>query len=290
MRVLCSTGAFTRSSDPLSHEAILRYGPQFAVDGFEVIFYPRWYTGLEQVAHALHASGLAFPVIHIEKSVSGVFASGDPDEQEQGIVRFERNCLFARQIRAGVAVFHLWELPHSDTCLERNLGLLTRCLDIAERYGLELAIETIPCALSDPLANVRRVAEWDSRARVALDTEFLAMHDQLEAVFDADWLWQAALVKHAHLKDFETDSSASERRRFLHPGDGQLDFGRFVRQLRAAGFDGALSLEARGIDGKGRVEVARIEASLRLIADLAREIEHEPCSSRERPKATSPEG
>lgn len=269
MRVLCSTGAFTRSSDPLSHEAILRYGPQFAVDGFEVIFYPRWYADVEQVARALCASGLAFPVIHIEKSVSGVFASSDPDEQEQGIVHFERNCLFARQIGASVAVFHLWELPQSDACLERNLRLLTRCLDIAERYGLELAIETIPCALSDPLSNIKRAVECDVRSVVAIDTEFLAMHDQLDAVFDATWLWQAALVKHAHLKDFEADSGASERRRFLHPGDGQIDFRRFVRQLRAAGFDGALSLEARGLDGEGRVEVARIEASLQLIADLA---------------------
>lgn len=269
MRVLCSTGAFTRSSDPLSHEAILWYGPQFAVDGYEVIFYPRWYAELERVAHALRASGLAFPAIHVEKSVSGVFASSDSIEQEQGIARFERNCLFARQIGASVAVFHLWELPHSDTCLERNLELLTRCLDSAERNGLELAIETIPCAASDPLANIKRAIEWDARSRVAIDTEFLSMHDQLDAVFDATWLWQTALVKHAHLKDFEGDSSASERRRFLHPGDGQIDFRRFVRQLRAAGFDGALSLEARGIDGEGHVEVARIEASLRLITDLA---------------------
>ena len=57
----------------------------------------------------------------------------------------------------------------------------------------------------------------------------------------------------------------------MHPGDGQIDFGRFLCQLRAAGFDGTLSLEARGIDSEGQVEVARIEASLRLIADLARE-------------------
>jgi sugar phosphate isomerase/epimerase len=271
MRVLCSTGAFTRSSDPLSYEAIVRYGPRFVVDGYEVIFYPRWYAGLERVARELCASGLAFPVIHIEKGVSAAFGSSDPNEQEQGVARFERNCFFARLIGARVAVFHLWELPHSDTYLERNLQLLTRCLDIAGRYGLELAIETIPCASADPLANIKRAVEWDARSRVALDTEFLAMHDQLDALFDAGWLWQAGVVMHAHLKDFESDRGASERRRFLHPGDGQIDFERFVRQLSAAGFDGALSLEARGIDGEGRVEVERIEASLRLITELAQQ-------------------
>lgn len=271
VRILCSTGAFTRSSDPLSHEVIPRYGPQFAADGFEVLFYPRWYPQQEQVARALRASRLAFPVIHMEKGIGEAFGSSHLDEQEQGIVRFERNCHFAREIGAGLAVLHLWGLPQSDTHFERNLGLLTRCLDIAQRYGLDLAIETIPCAVADPLANVRRAFERDARSRVALDTEFLAMHHQLAAVFEANWLWQAALVKHVHLKDFDADAHASEGRRYVHPGDGRIDFGRFLRQLSAAGFDGTLSLEARGIDGEGHVEIARIEASLRLIADLARE-------------------
>ena len=271
MRILCSTGVFTRSSDPLSHEVIPRYGPQLAVDGFEVIFYPRWYPQQEQVVRALRASRLAFPVIHVEKGIGEVFGSIHPDEQEQGIVHFEHNCHFGREIGARLAVLHLWGLPQSDTHFERNLGLLTRCLDIAHRYGLELAIETLPSIASDPLSNVKRAFERDARSRVALDTEFLAMHHQLGAVFDADWLWQAALVKHVHLKDFAADSHSNEGRRFLHPGDGQIDFGRFLCQLRAAGFDGTLSLEARGIDSEGQVEVARIEASLRLIADLARE-------------------
>ena len=69
MQLLCSTGVFTRSSDPLSHEAILRYAPQFSVDGFEVIFYPRWYQEQESIADALQSSGLHFPVLHTEKSI-----------------------------------------------------------------------------------------------------------------------------------------------------------------------------------------------------------------------------
>ncbi|HEX8730955.1 MAG TPA: hypothetical protein VF725_02740 [Ktedonobacterales bacterium] len=75
MRVLCSTGAFTRTSDPLSHEAILRYGPQFDVDGFEVLFYPRWYPEQERIARALSASGLDFPAIHVEKSIGEILGS-----------------------------------------------------------------------------------------------------------------------------------------------------------------------------------------------------------------------
>lgn len=270
MRVLCSTGVFTRTSDPLSHEVILRYGPQFDVDGFEVIVYPRWYNMLEEVGRALRASGMAFPAIHVEKGVGEKFGSGDTSAQEQGIADFERNCNFARQIGAHLAVLHLWGLPDSDTHLERNLRLLPRCLDIVDRYRLELAIETIPGIAADPLSNIERVVVHDARARVALDTEFLAMHGQLEALFEAAWLWEESLVRHVHLKDFAADAGDVVGRRYLHPGDGEIDFGRFVRQVRAVDFDGALSLEARGIDGEGRVEVERIAASLRLIAELAR--------------------
>lgn len=271
MQVLCSMGAFTRSSDPLSHEAILRYGPQFDVDGFEVIFYPRWYAQQENVIHALRSSGLHFPVLHTEKSIGEVFGSSDADERKQGVLRFEQNCIFAQQIGVHLVVLHLWGLPYADANLEHNLQQLSCCLDIAERCGLELAIETIPCKHADPLTNVRRAFEHDPRSRMALDTEFLAFHDQLDSVFAASWLWQAKLVRHVHLKDHDGHLSTKEGRRYLHPGEGQIDFERFVQQLKAKGFDGALSLEARAINHEGEVEVARIQASLRFMRHLVDE-------------------
>lgn len=104
--------------------------------------------------------------------------------------------------------------------------------------------------------------------RVALDTEFLALHDQLDAVFAASWLWQEKLVRHVHLKDYDGHISSEGVRRYLHPGAGKVDFRRFVQQLQAAEFDGALSLEARAIDAEGQVEVARIQASLQFIKNL----------------------
>ncbi len=269
MRVLCSTGALTCSSDPLSHESIARYGPQLAVDGLEVIVYPRWYAALDQVARALRVSGLALPAIHAEKGIGEAFSSDDSGEQEQGVACFECNCFFARETGAGLAVLHLWGLPQSDTHLERNLRLLTCCLDIADRYGLDLAIETIPCTASDPLANVRRAIEHDARTRCA--RHIVSGYAQPA---------RRCLCSLLALAGSGGQARASERLRraltrecgeaLLHPGDGEIDFGRFVRQLRAAGFAGTLSLEARGIDSKGQVEVARINASLRLIVDLAR--------------------
>jgi sugar phosphate isomerase/epimerase len=268
VQVLCSTGAFTRSSDPRSHEVILRYAQEFVADGLEIIFYPRWYQDQEPIVRALRRCSLPFPVLHGEKSIGDCFSSSLASEREQGVLRFEQNCAFAQQLGAQIAVLHLWGMPSSDLQLERNLQPLTRCLDLAEQYGLVLAIETIPCTYADPLSNVKRAVEHDPRARVALDTQFLVWHDQLEAVFTASWLWQARVVRHIHLKDNEGPFGSKEGRHYLHPGEGQIDFRRFVRQLRAAEFDGALSLEARAIDQEGGVDVARIQTSLQFMRDL----------------------
>jgi sugar phosphate isomerase/epimerase len=76
-----------------------------------------------------------------------------------------------------------------------------------------------------------------------------------------------------HLKDHDAHLASSEGRHYLHPGEGQIDFRRFVLQLRAAGFDGALSLEARAIGHEGQVDITRIQASLQFIRHLATEEE-----------------
>jgi sugar phosphate isomerase/epimerase len=110
---------------------------------------------------------------------------------------------------------------------------------------------------------------------VALDTEFLAWHEQLEAVFTASWLWKTSLVRHVHMKDHDRSLVSGEGRHYLHPGEGQIDFRRFVQQLRRAGFDGTLSLEARAIDHNGQVEIARIQKSLQFIRSLIAEGEAE---------------
>ena len=268
MQILCSTGAFSRSSDPRSHEVILRYGRELVADGLEIIFYPRWYQDQERIVRALCSCKLPFPVLHLEKSIGECFGSSQISEQEQGVLRFELNCASAQQLGAQIVVLHLWGLPSSDHHLERNLQPLKRCLDLAEQHGLMLTIETIPCACADPLSNVRRAVEHDSRARVALDTEFLAWHDQLEAVFNATWLWQTNMVRHVHLKDHDAHSTVSEGRHYLHLGEGQIDFQHFVQQLKARGFAGALSLEARAIDSEGQVDVARIQESLQFMRHL----------------------
>ena len=98
---------------------------------------------------------------------------------------------------------------------------------------------------ADPLSIIRRALDQDERCRVTLDTEFLASHNQLNEALDADWLWQDDRVIHAHIKDYNgTMHTPDNRRQYLHPGEGELDFPNFFKRLKERGFTGSVSLEA----------------------------------------------
>ncbi|QBD78476.1 sugar phosphate isomerase/epimerase [Ktedonosporobacter rubrisoli] len=269
VQLLCSTGAFSHYPDFTSHEMVLEYGPQLGIDALELMFYPSWYPRLEQVATDLQRSGLQFPVIHAEKNV-GIF-SGKVDTEQQA--RAERelaaNCYLGSLLGSRVLVLHLWGWPEFDAHLEHDLQALPQFLDIARQHDIELAIETIPCKQADPLTNIQRVLACDMRSRVALDTEFLATHKQIEEVFTHEWLWSERYVRHVHIKDFDGQPfTATGQRRYLHPGEGSIDFTRFFAQLKQHSFDGFISLEASAIDNAGRVNINTLRESLSVISNL----------------------
>jgi sugar phosphate isomerase/epimerase len=266
MQLLCSTGAFGRYPVLIDHHDIVLYGPTLPVDGLEVMYYPEWGTRLREIARDLLATGLLFPALHVEKNAGPAMLSTDPDEQAQGRSWLDASCQLAELLGARVAVFHLWGMPDSDEQIERNLAILPVCLEIAQAHGLELAIETIPCKRSTPLEVLRRVLDVDNRCVVALDTEFLAIHGQMDEALDADWLWQDGRVRHIHVKDYDGQQyDANNYRRYLHPGEGNLDFARLFARLRERHFAGNLSLEASVVSPDLSRDLAKLQHTLQRL-------------------------
>jgi sugar phosphate isomerase/epimerase len=263
--VICSSGAFSHYPDFTDHRLILQYGPQLDVEGLEVLFYPGWYTILDQIAADLCASGLRFPVLHTEKNIGVALGSTDRAQRELAVHWLEENCRLGHLIGSGIIVLHLWGWPELDDNLANNLEMLSNCLDKAERYDTQIAIETIPSRARDPLSNIQLAVADDPRSQVALDTEFLARHQQIEEVFAADWLWEEQRVRHVHIKDFDGESSRGGKRRYLHPGEGDIDFTGFFTRLRQHGFAGTVSLEASVINGEGQVDIGKLQTSLNFI-------------------------
>ncbi len=247
MRPLLPTGAVTRNPDFTDHLRIVRHAPPVEL---ELSIYADWD---ERVVGDL----LDLPIVaaHADKTI-GATLSGDAPALD----RFALNCRIARAVGAETLVFHLWELPDGDRYLERNLDRLPALLDTAEEHGLTLAVETIPCTAGTPLDNVRRACERDERCRVTLDTEFLALHGQLDAAHEL-----GERVAHVHVKDFDPDVWGTKPRRYLLPGEGIVDIDAFLERLS---YDGTVTLEMSAVTDDGGIDTERLEAACAWLRKL----------------------
>ena len=254
--ILCSSGVFfVRGADghwvvPDGPDvgAILDLGPQLGVDGIEILVTRGMLGHLDAVADLLSEMTLPVPAVHAPKRVGAAL----PDDG--AVAALDETARFASRIGADVAVLHLWDLPDGDRNFDARLDAVVLAADVFAPHGVTLAIETIPCLEGTPLRNIERVLEREPRAGVALDTEFLAMHDEIDDALAADWLWPH--VKHVHVKDYAGALvDADGNRRYVLPGDGSIDFPQVFGTLDARGYRGAVSLEANAVRPEGGVDV-----------------------------------
>jgi sugar phosphate isomerase/epimerase len=267
--VLCSTGIVTRDPDRTDHKAILEHAPKLGAAGYELHVYDAWYGHLDEVVEDLRGSRLSFPAMHAGRAIGAGLGSDDGDEADDALASLEVNCRAAAAIGAKTVVLHLWEQPSSDKEIERNLDRLPACLDTAEAYGVVLAVETIQGTWGMPLANIRLALERDPRCRVTLDTEFLGFHGQLAESITADWLWAEDRVRHVHLKDFDGRMRDGNGRRYLLPGEGNLDLQGFLTGLVERGYGGAITLEASAIGQSGELDEGRLQQIAAIVQQLS---------------------
>jgi sugar phosphate isomerase/epimerase len=140
---------------------------------------------------------------------------------------------------------------------------------MAEAYKLVLAVETIPGTAGTSLANVRLAVERDERCRVTLDTEFLGFHGEVAESIAADWLWTDNVVQHVHLKDFDGRMRDAGGRRYLFPGEGNLDLQTFLTGLVQRGYQGAIAVEGSARLSSGELDAARLEQAAAVVRQLA---------------------
>jgi sugar phosphate isomerase/epimerase len=266
-RLLCSTGAFTRFPDRSDHAAMLTFGPRLDVEGLELVVFSNW--DLHVVERDLVRSGLRFPVIHADKSIGKGLGSPNAAARVEATARLIENIRLAESLGSETIVLHLWGLPESDANIHRNLEALAECHDVASIAGVALAVETVPCNYRTPLSNIREVLATGRPLSVALDTEFLALHSELDRALEAEWLWDTNAVQHIHIKDYDRAMHDGEgARRHLHPGEGEIDFAAVIGALRDHKFAGYLSLESSAVEPNGDVDLARIQSSLVYLTGL----------------------
>ena len=254
--ILCSTGAlFPPGRADL--DVITAVGARLGVDGLELLVTSSLAERLDEVAESLATSSAPFPAIHARKSLGSNLPS------DAAVAHLEETLRFAQTIGASVVVLHLWNLPESDADLPGRLEAIRVACDVADGHDVTVAVETVPCLRSTPLRNLEAVLEHEPRATCALDTEFLAHHGELEEALDSDWLWADDRVRHVHVKDYAGGLLDGEGvRRYLHPGEGTIDFVHLFDALHHRRYPGAVSLEAPAYLASGLPDVDGLRRSI----------------------------
>ncbi len=264
--IACSTGAISRWPDHTGYDRVVRWCPDIPAETFEIMLYDAWYPDLETAIRRIRDLALTVTTVHADKDIPNALL----DDRDRAMRIWETNCAFASAVGASALVVHLWGYPVSDRQVDTQIAAIPDLVRIADTHGVSLAVESIPCLDRTPLEHLEKIVAIDDRVRVALDTEFLAIHDQLDAALEQAWLWDDARVVQVHLKDFDGEGfDADGGRRYLHPGEGDIPFARWIPALLAKGYRGPLTLESPVLLPDGKLNLDKLHHSLRLIRGWA---------------------
>ena len=270
--IYCSTGTIIGRLCDYDHKYICSLLPKVIedakIDGIELMMLPAFYDKLGKVARDIVDSGLKVPVIHAEKNIGILFSEGEPEMIKEGMHLFEINCEMGKSVGAERLVLHLWGGFLSDCEIDRHVALCPRLFEIADRYGIEILFENIPCTTNFPLDNLKAIYDSDPRAKMLFDTRFGEFHHQFDALFSSDWLWSGALA-HIHISDLRPgeDRDFTRLRPILHPREGLIDFPDFFAKVKAHGYNGTVTLESPVLSEKG-IDTEKLTDTLVYIRDL----------------------
>ena len=254
-----STGSLARYPNGGDPVAIAGYLSDIEADAVEVLFYRGFHEDLERTARAFRSCGRPIRVVHAEKNLGTAFGSPDPAQVADGQRRFLEALWLAQQVGAQLVTLHLWDRPESDRNLARNFDALEPLLPRVQDAGMAVGLETIPCTVHNPVDNVRSALTHfgglAAGCAVTLDLEFLGWHNCVErgvsGAFDdlagndtplphnplAAARQEQSMVLDVHVRDYDGQPFTAEgRRRYLDPGEGQLDFPGHLRRARGRRF------------------------------------------------------
>ncbi len=292
-----STGSLARYPNGGDPVVLAGYLADIEADAVEVLFYRGFHEDLERAARAFRSCGRPIRVVHAEKNLGTAFGSPDPAQVADGQRRFLEALWLAQQVGAQLVTLHLWDRPESDRNLARNFDALEPLLPRVQDAGMTVGLETIPCTVYNPVDNVRSaLAHFGGLAAgcaVTLDLEFLGWHNCVERGVSGAFAdlagndtslahnpmaaarQEQSMVLDVHVRDYDGQPFTAEgRRRYLDPGQGQLDFPAIFGALVANGFRGPFMYEGSHTPVGGAGDVSAINAVLanmrRWLADTDR--------------------
>ncbi len=269
--ILCSIGAFIGRVNDRDHRAFLRIADRLTPDAYEFLMYEAWYERENAVFSDFLASGLSFPVFHMEKRIGELIGLGGEENVREAECRFLKNCEYACRLGAKKTVLHLWNGLPSDRHFQRHVEAYGRFAELSSSYGLALTVENVICAVSSPLARFRELLANYPDISFTYDTKMAEFHGETLDLFEDINVSILSNVRHIHLNDYGGGYRDYANLRVLHLGEGHVDLLGFVARLRAAGYIGTVTLECSSMNSDGTLSPEKTEASLRKARDLFQE-------------------
>lgn len=268
-KILCSTGAYIGRENGFDYRLIAEYFPRLDCDALELMMLRAWYPTLSEVQSFLADCAASFEVIHSDKEIGTLLSLGSGDDTREAERLFQLSCATGKAVGAKKLVLHLWGGYASDSRIEYNISRLPYLLETADKYGLTVVTENVPCGVHDPFHNWRLLIKAIPSASLIFDTRFGAFHEQLDGVFDLGWFGDGH-IKHIHVSDFAGMPGQFNRLRPIPmPTEGTIGaerFARFFSRLKEV-YDGTITLESPAISEDGGIDVDMLNNALGYIRE-----------------------
>ena len=269
MTVLPSIGAFIGRVNGRDHRAFLAVADRIDASAYEFMMYESFYPNADAILGDFCATGLSFPVFHVEKRLSEYIATGTADDYSEAIARFGVNCRAAERLGARKLVLHLWNGMASDGHFDRHLAAFGALSDIAKAHGLLLTVENVVCAHKDPLIRFEELLDRYPDIAFTYDSKMAAFHRQEYCIFEDAYrhLWEGH-IRHVHFNDYNGIPGDFSRLAVLHLGEGNVDIARFAAGLSLRGYLDTVTLECSCMCPDGTLVPGKMNASLALARRL----------------------
>ncbi|GIX07017.1 MAG: hypothetical protein KatS3mg115_1420 [Candidatus Poribacteria bacterium] len=261
MRIACSSLAFSQRPFEDACHRIARLGFRYVdvavmqgwahFDASDLV--ERFDEELERAQKALERAGLTPVALNASAGTSEV----GPESE-----RFAAICRFARALRAPVICY---VAPLAVVGMERAVRRYERLRDIAQEHGVLLAVEAHARTMLEIPELAVEFCERLESVYLTLDPSHMYAGENQGAPYEILFPY----VRHTHWRDAGTDWSQAQ----VNVGEGVVDFEYALRGLRAAGYEGAYSVEY--IDTFPNGGVQNIQAMKTLLEELLVEIAQE---------------
>jgi len=262
--VYASTGAFVTRKNNRNYRLIGPVGEKMLADGFEFLMFDSWNDEIEEIRSYLQSTCLAFPVLHMDKSIGEILSEKGESGFEESLRLFERDLETAIAIGSKTLVLHLWNGRHSDAHFEESLPIAKQFGDLAAASSVTLAIENVIPKTELSVDRLLAMSAFDKNLHFTYDTKMAHLKNENPLLSEDPYisLLTEKKIVHFHMNDSDPDLYYDGRLQVLHMGEGTVDFSSIFALIKNTGYTGTVTVESTSVERDGTPQIEKMNKSL----------------------------